>query len=98
MNFEPTRSIGASSQSNAWYWITAAISAPKPLRDDRLVGDDAAVRLLDRVDERLLVERLERARVDDLDRDAFLLRLGGGRERLVDEPAGRDTVTSSPSR
>src|SRR5207244_1604872 len=31
-NLEPTRSIGASSQSNAWYWITAATSAPKPPR------------------------------------------------------------------
>src|SRR5439155_13129364 len=32
VNFEPTRSIGASSQSNAPYWITAATSAPKPIR------------------------------------------------------------------
>ena len=31
-NFAPTRSIGASSQSNAWYWSTAATSAPKPIR------------------------------------------------------------------
>src|SRR5919108_3595759 len=31
-NFAPTRSIGASSQSKAWYWTTAAISAPKPIR------------------------------------------------------------------
>src|SRR5207248_4715006 len=31
-NFAPTRSIGASSQSNAWYWSTAATSAPKPMR------------------------------------------------------------------
>ena len=31
-NFAPTRSIGASSQSNAWCWTTAATSAPKPIR------------------------------------------------------------------
>ena len=31
-NFAPTRSIGASSQSNALYWRTAATSAPKPMR------------------------------------------------------------------
>src|SRR4029079_6035374 len=38
-----------------------------------LVRDDAAVRLLHRLDERLLVERLQRARVDDLDGDALRL-------------------------
>src|ERR671933_180743 len=43
--------------------------------DNRLVRDDAAVRLLHRVDERALVERLERARVDDLDGHPLLLRL-----------------------
>ena len=32
VNFDPTRSTGASSQSNAWYWTTAATSAPKPIR------------------------------------------------------------------
>src|SRR5919197_5300413 len=34
---------------------------------DRLVRDDAAIRLLDRVNERLLVERLAGPRVEDLD-------------------------------
>ena len=57
---------------------------------DGLVRDDAAVRLLDGLDDRLLVERLERPWVDDLDRDALLLELIGGVERLVDESAGRD--------
>ena len=32
VNFAPTRSIGASSQSNAWCCTIAAISAPKPMR------------------------------------------------------------------
>ena len=57
---------------------------------DGLVRDDAAVRLLHRLDDRLLVERLQRPRVDDLDRDTLLLRLLGRLERLVDEPAGGD--------
>src|SRR5689334_4478986 len=35
---------------------------------DGLVRDDRAIRLLDRLDQARLVERLERARVDDLDR------------------------------
>src|SRR5439155_26452826 len=32
VNFAPTRSTGASSQSKAWCWTTAATSAPKPIR------------------------------------------------------------------
>ena len=60
-----------------------------------LVGDDAAVRLLHRGDERLLVERLQRPRVEDLDRDPVLLGLLGRRRA----PRGRGgpvatTVTS----
>src|SRR5207302_10004038 len=46
--------------------------------------------LLDGRDKRFLVERLQRARIDDLDGDSFLLRLLGGREGLVDESSGRD--------
>src|ERR1043166_5563928 len=47
-NLAPTRSTGASSQSNAFSWTTAAISAPKPIRSiascapqQRLVGGPA---------------------------------------------------------
>src|SRR5262249_4808793 len=57
---------------------------------DRLVRDDAAVRLLDRGDDRVLVERLQRSRVDDLDRDALLPGLAGRLQRLVNEPPCRD--------
>src|SRR5919198_3713567 len=38
----------------------------EPHARDRLVRDDAAVRLLDRVDDRALVQRLQRARIDHL--------------------------------
>src|SRR6266516_3776291 len=58
--------------------------------DDRLVRDDAAVRLLDGRDQRVLVEREQSPRIDDLDRDALLFRLLRRREGLVDEPAGCD--------
>ena len=56
---------------------------------DGLVRDDEPVRLLDGGDDRLLVEGLERPRVDDLDRDAVLLGLVGGLQRLVHERTGR---------
>src|SRR6266851_1596326 len=57
---------------------------------DRLVGDDAAIGLLHRRDQRVLVEREKCARIHDLDGDALLFRLLGRGERLVNEPAGRD--------
>src|SRR4051812_33996946 len=56
----------------------------------RLVCHHGPVRLLHRRDERLLVERLQRARVDDLDRDPFALRLLRRLEALVHEAAGGD--------
>src|SRR4029453_15058962 len=52
---------------------------------DRLVGNHAAIRLLDRLDNGSLVERLQCAGVDDLDRDPLLLGLLGGAQRFVDE-------------
>src|SRR5919198_1167435 len=55
---------------------------------DGLVRDDASVRLLHRGDECLLVERLARARVDALHRDALALGLLGGAHRLVHQPSG----------
>jgi hypothetical protein len=54
------------------------------------VGDHAAAGLLDRADDRRLVERLQRPGVDDLDGDALLLGFLRGRERLVHEPARRN--------
>src|SRR5712691_2393375 len=57
---------------------------------DRLVCDDAAVRLLHGFNQRLLVERLQRARIDDLDGDALSFRLLRRAHRLVHEAAGRD--------
>src|SRR3954454_2154514 len=56
----------------------------------RLVRHHGPVRLLHRRDERLLVERLERTWVDDLDRDPVSLRLLRRLETLVHEAAGGD--------
>ena len=56
----------------------------------RFVRRDAARRLAHRADDRLLVEREKRPWVDDLDRDAVLLRLLRRLQRLVDEPPRRD--------
>src|SRR5262249_14007697 len=55
-----------------------------------LVGDDGAVRLLHRLHERLRIERLQRARVDDLDRDPVRLRRLRGLQRAVHERPRRD--------
>src|SRR5688500_13598361 len=55
-----------------------------------LVRDDAAVRLLHRRDERVLVERLQRSRIDHLNGDALLFGLLRRRQRLVHEPPGGD--------
>jgi hypothetical protein len=57
---------------------------------DRLVGGDGAGRLLHGLDDRLLVERLQRARIDHLDGDAVLLGVLGRLQRLVHEPADGD--------
>ena len=89
-NFAPTRSIGASSQSNAPVLDHRGELRAEASARDRLVRRDAARRLLDGADDRLLVEREERPRVDDLDRDAVLLRLLRRLQRLVDEAPGRD--------
>ena len=47
-------------------------------------------------DDRLLVERLERARVEHLDRDALRLGLLGRLQRLVHEPADGDDRHVAP--
>src|SRR5438093_1228408 len=74
--------------------ISTAMRPPAPLpraaRASTKRDKAAGVRFLDRVDERLLVERQRRARVDHLDGDALLLGVGCGAERLVHKPAGRD--------
>ena len=57
---------------------------------DRLVRDDEPVRPGDRLDDRLEVERNERARVDHLDLDPLGRELLGGGERLRDEARERD--------
>ena len=90
VNVAPTRSIGRVEVVEG-----AVLDDGRDLRaeahaDDRLVGDDAAVGLAHGADDRVLVERQERARVDDLDGDALGLGLLRRRERLVDEPAGGD--------
>src|SRR5207248_11116992 len=63
--------------------LTSTLSLHDALPIYGLVRDDAAVRLLHRLDQRLLVERLQRSRIDDFDRDSFLFGLLRGRERLV---------------
>ena len=63
---------------------------PEAAARDRLVGGDAAIRLLDRGDDRLLVERLQGARVEHLDGDPELLGLVGRLQRLGHHPADRD--------
>src|SRR5580658_8045598 len=56
----------------------------------RLVGDDESAGFLHRAADRFPVERHQRARIDDLDRDTFRgKRLGRG-ERLVNEPGEGD--------
>ena len=65
-------------------------SAPKPPRVTASCAVTHRVVLRTDSDDRLLVERKERPRVDDLDRDPVLLRLLGGGERVVHEPPGRD--------
>src|SRR6185503_11214778 len=55
-----------------------------------LVGDDSTVRLLDGGDEGVLVERLQRAWIEDLYGDPLLRGLLCRLERLVHEPAGSD--------
>jgi inner membrane transporter RhtA len=52
---------------------------------DGLVGDHQPVRSRERLDDRLQVERDERARVDHLDLDALGGELVGGRQRVVNE-------------
>ena len=49
-----------------------------------LLHDDDPVRLLHRREDGVDVERPQRAQVDDLDRDAVRLELGGGFETVVD--------------
>ena len=62
------------------------LCAPAHARDG-LMGDDGAVRLLHGGDESVLVERLQRPRVEDLAGDPLLSGLLGRLERLVDEAA-----------
>ena len=44
----------------------------------RLLGDDSAIRFLYRFNDRVDVERPNRARVDDFTGDSFFLQLFGG--------------------
>jgi hypothetical protein len=54
------------------------------------VGHDCAVRLLHGGDEGVLIERLQRARVEDLHGDPLLRSLVGRFEGLVHQPSGGD--------
>ena len=72
-----TRITGASSQSNACSWISAARFAPTPPWGQPSSTIDRAIRLLHRFDDRVEVERPQRARIDHLRVDLVL-----GGERL----------------
>ena len=77
-----SRRTGASRSSKARSITWAAISAPMPHGAKCLV-DDSSGRSLDRFEDRVDVERRERARVDHLDRDALVAERVGGFERFA---------------
>ena len=89
-NFDPTRSIGASRSSNARSWTIAATSAPQPIRVTASCATTQRLRLRDRLDEAVLVERQQRARIPDLDGDPVGLGFRRRFQRLVDESSGGD--------
>jgi hypothetical protein len=62
-----TRRIGASSHSNAFSLMRMAISPAMPPGARVLVHEQHAVRLLHRLDDRVLVQRQQCAQVEDLD-------------------------------
>ena len=80
--------IGAFSEAKPCSATSPAITAATELWRGRLVDEHEVAGLLDRLEDRVEVERRERARVDHLGLDALAGQLLGRGERPVDHPAG----------
>ena len=97
-NGEPNRTTGGLQRREAALGNLAANLRADAAEAHRLMGDDDSARLLRRSDQRVDVQRLQRTRIDDLDRYALSLQVLRCAQRLRYRGANAMTVTSVPSR